>query len=205
MKLIKINDKNEKWEKFVDIYMATFKDYEREDIDKISKNVESGKNEVSLIENDKGVVGFSIVSNSSKNNYSLLWYLGVSPEFQGQGLGTDVLHTIINDYKLTSSQPRLMLEAEPRQAKWYAKNGFSKIEHDYHFPTFNDDTMSPTSLMTIEKGKIIKKENFKEILSELYTGVYGAKSNEERIIKELASVTTDIKLKKQRKIKNVMK
>ncbi len=57
-----------------------------------------------------------------KKDISYLWFIGVVPQYQGQGIGKILLNEII-DYAVKSSKP-LYLECSPENLKWYKKMGF---------------------------------------------------------------------------------
>lgn len=200
MELKKISKNNKMWSDFLKIYDDVFEDHEKESIEKIEDNVKDGLNEVFVAIKDDKVVGFNILANSSNDNFSLLWYLGVAKNQQGLGTGSKILNLIIEDFKNNSEQPRLILEAEPQQAKWYTKNGFLKFDHDYKYPSFVDDSMSNTSLMTIEKDNLknIKMDTFKNVLKDLYVGVYAKTTSDNKIAKEIDGIKKDIKIKKMK-------
>ena len=152
MEKIKISNNDEKyWKEFVNMYKDTFTESERMPLLSISENIKKGKNEVVVVRKEDEPVGFYILSNSASKEYSLLWYLGVSSKKQGLGLGSIILNDLIKDFKKESLIPRLLLEAETRQAKWYTKHDFLTIDYDYNYPNFTDDGQTPSKLMVVQK------------------------------------------------------
>jgi N-acetylglutamate synthase-like GNAT family acetyltransferase len=191
MELIKINHKNKMWKDFLIIYDDVFEHYEKESIE----NIKEKSNNVLVTVEDNKVVGFCILVDSLDNNFTLIWYLGVSKEKQGLGIGSIFLNLIIDDFNNNSKQPRLIVEAESQQANWYSKKGFLNFDYNYKYPNFSDSLMSPTSLMTIEKNNLkeIKRDIFKTLLKDLYLGVYKKSPSDNKILKEIDGVIKDIK------------
>jgi N-acetylglutamate synthase-like GNAT family acetyltransferase len=204
IKKIDYNNKNE-WLDFQNIYNENFNDYERAPIEEIKKNINLGMNEVYLVEKNKKSVGFFILSNSKTNDFSLLWYLGVAKNTQGKGIGNIILDQIIKDFQTKSTMSRLFLEAEQRQSIWYSKKGFSRINHNYKYPSYDTDDMSPTNLMMIEKKptSIIKKETLKAIVSDLYENLYGLQKDDQNFINEINNINKDIKVINKSNKKNI--
>lgn len=57
-----------------------------------------------------------------KKNIAYLWFLGVDPKYQGEGIGKSLLNEIIN-YSASMNKP-LYLECSPHNLDWYKMMGF---------------------------------------------------------------------------------
>ena len=68
-----------------------------------------------------------------KHNVSYLWFIGVDPAYQGQGIGQAFLHELVLNER--QKNRNLILECSPENLNWYKKNGF-KIYNELAEPPF---------------------------------------------------------------------
>lgn len=70
------------------------------------------------------------------SNREYLWFIGVAPEYQGKGIGTDLLHAIIADAESRHAPIYLETSVE-RNLPFYEKFGFSTYaELDFGYKLF---------------------------------------------------------------------
>jgi len=66
--------------------------------------------------------------------FAYLWFLGVDPAYQHQGLGTSLLHKIVEDAR-QQHLPVYLETSTERNVPWYQKAGFETYHQlDFDFP-----------------------------------------------------------------------
>ena len=59
--------------------------------------------------------------------FAYLWFIGVKRSFQNQGIGTKLLHEILEIYR-AANRPIYLETSVDRNLPWYTKNGFELFE-----------------------------------------------------------------------------
>lgn len=140
------------------------------------------------------VVAFDIVEHYDVDGGSLgfvlLSYLGVSEEFQGLGLGSSILSSLVSRF----AHKNFLLEAESRQARWYSKNGFVAFPISYASPSFECDSSVPMSLMVYSverRDALFSLGTMVGVVTSLYRHGYGLAENDRRLVDVLCSVRAE--------------
>jgi len=78
-----------------------------------------------------------IKKNHPGQAFCHLWYIGVSKNSQGQGIGTKLLETIIRKYDALG-MPIYLETSMPENVPWYEKNGMEVYKEikDFEFTTY---------------------------------------------------------------------
>jgi len=170
------------------IYRDSFEPSQREDEMTILKNITSNNYKMfSLVEKGK-VIGFYILDISEKLNYALLTFLAVKKSLRGKGVGSQLsLHAINYFHKSLPSQ-YLLIEAESRQAKLYAKLGFKILDIDYNIPKFDSEKSLPMHLMLITKDLPLDAITLTSIIKDIFCRGYSLSENDPRLEEQLTKI-----------------
>lgn len=77
------------------------------------------------VESENGIEGFLLSSNT--NECIFIEFIGIHPNSQGKGLGTILLHNLLDECKRDDLSVSLVpSNSDPRLICWYEKHGFKK-------------------------------------------------------------------------------
>lgn len=113
------------------------------DPEKMRKSVEEGTNVGAFIDNQ--MIGCIVYQKLNDEAYEIVW-LAIHPEFQGQGIGSQLLTTSISLLPKTSKliEVKTLSEIDPdpcyaRTRAFYKKHGFISLETIHPYPGWGDD------------------------------------------------------------------
>jgi len=192
-KFVNVSENLDLWSNAIAIYNNSFPEWEKENIDNISKNIKKGKYKMVAYTSDNEVQGFYILDINYKLNYTLFSFLAVKENLRGKGIGTKLCLNAINYFQNNIPCQWLLIEAEDRQAKFYGKLGFKKIIIDYAIPEFNSVESVKMHLMCIEKDKKLDKLSLINIIKNIFTFGYCLNKEDKRIQEQLNRVPLHIK------------
>jgi hypothetical protein len=172
---------------FYKLFTELFPKWERPSEDDLKRLLINQDCHLTVFFNDSGVIAFYITENYKLNigeceKFTLLAYLGVKKEQQGNKIGEQMLDVLRLKFK---SSP-LLLEAEERQSHWYSRNGYKSFSFDYRSPSYIDNSEIPMSLMVLGSNDFLLLNNLRHmtaIVSILYLESYELEK-EDTIFKE---------------------
>ena len=105
--------------------------------------------------------------------FVFLEHFAVDPAYRNNGIGSQLLGELVR-----ASGKMVCLEAEPpdnamasRRIGFYARNGFILNDYPYTQPSLSPGR-NPVPLVLMTSGRAIRREEFAEIQTVLYTRVY---------------------------------
>jgi len=88
-----------------------------------------------VVEDKKKIVGLGgFVRSWVDNNVVNIFWVSVKPEYQGMGIGTQLVKSLIKDIKKLGKPVAKMITISTDKPKFYTKLGFKKIS-----PKYDDD------------------------------------------------------------------
>jgi len=187
------------WQAVLTIYRAAFPDWEREPESTVTERATAGRYAVYCATNEHAeLVGFYILDINLTPNYATFCFLAVAERYRGQGYGTklccDAISRFHNEYKKTAW---LLIEAEDRQALFYGKHGFKKIDIPYQIPMFDSLDVTPMHLMLISTSPNqthIPGDCLMELIQHIFITGYQLNANDARKQQQIALIPKQAQL-----------
>ena len=177
----------ELWDETIAIYRDSFPEWERENEAKILNNIKNSSYVMYAYQIDKEIVGFYILDISARYDYTLFSFLAIKESKRGLGLGSKLLVHSITYFQEHCNCSHLLIEAQERQAKLYARLGFNAIDLDYRVPSFNSSKSITMSLMLFG-DKSLPKDTLSTIITDIFQRGYGLTSYDIRLKEQLQRV-----------------
>ena len=180
-----------RWQATMEIYYTAFPEWEREPEDVLIKRISSGRYVMYCGQEQDNVVGFYILDINQEPSYALFSFLAVSESQRGKGLGTILCKDAIRRFHEEYSLNLLLIEAEDRQALFYGKLGFKKIDIDYLVPKYNAPGSVPMHLMAISvdnHAPHLEAKQLRALIEHIFTTGYYLNDQDERLTAQLANI-----------------
>ncbi len=190
---VDITKRWEFWEDVVEIYEEAFPQWEKEDPKRIRQLIKSGRYTM-IVAYEKEIQGFYILDTNETLGYTLFAFLAVKSSLRGNGIGTLLCKNAIQHFQKHLQTDFFLIEAEERQARFYGKLGFLKIDIDYAVPKFNKEGSVFMHLMCIQKRSSLDAQHLKMFIEDIFSFGYGLKRNDPRITAVLAKIPPHISL-----------
>ena len=195
--IVEVSVDSKYFQESMDIYDASFPKWEKEPLDMIRQRVQSGRYVVFAYILQGKSVGFYILDLHPSLGYVLFTYLAVDEAMRGEGIGTKLCKDAINRFE-KSEFSWMFIEAEDRQAVFYAKLGFEKVQIDYAVPKYDDEGVVSMHLLCMAKGsKELRKEFLAEVIESIYIEGYFLDPADKRIAMQLEKLPEKIRLSKE--------
>jgi len=171
------------------IYDSLFPPSQREDKNKIIKNIKNKKYKMFIyIDKSSIVKGFFIIDINNKLNYTILTFLGVQKDFQRLGVGKALLLFAIKQFYKNNKTQFFLIEADNRPALLYKKYKFKTLNINYQIPCFDTNDTKKTNLLIREKDVQIQKEQLKDIIKDIFIYGYMLDERDDRLKNQLNSI-----------------
>lgn len=180
-----------RWQAIMEIYYATFPEWEREPEDILIERISSGRYVMYCGQAQNNIVGFYILDINQEPSYALFCFLAVSETQRGKGLGTILCKDAIRRFHEEYALDLLLIEAEDRQAIFYGKLGFKKIDINYLVPEYNAPDSVPMHLMAISADDHVTQleaKHLRALLQHIFTTGYYLNNQDERLTAQLAKI-----------------
>ena len=188
MKFISLLKDISLWNDFIKIYNDSFKEWERESVDRLLINMIKGRYEITIYLDNNKVQGFYILDIRTKLNYALITFLAVKKELRGKKIGSKLCLNAIDFFQTNLLCGWLLVEAGDTQARFYKNLGFERINIDYKIPKFNSKESISTQLLYINKGETINAKSLSRIIQDIFIKGYSLDEDDERIKIQLQKV-----------------
>ena len=188
---------NEQWPSIMAIYREAFPEWEREPENIIQQRLRSGRYILCYGQENNAIVGFYILEINQKPSYALLCFLAIAKNYRGLGYGTSLCQDAITHFHNDTQLDWLLTEAEDRQAIFYGKLGFKKIDLPYNVPKFNSADTAPMHLMIIcsDRNKpFIDGTCLQNLLHHTFTTGYYLEECDPRLVRQLTQVPEQAQL-----------
>jgi ribosomal protein S18 acetylase RimI-like enzyme len=185
-----------RWQATLEIYREAFPEWEREPEDAITQRAIEGRYVIHGALNEQGtVIGFYLLDIVHNPNYACLCFLAVADRYQGRGIGTKLCRDAIARFHDEYRLDWLLIEAEERQAIFYSKLGFKRVDIPYNAPKFDETGSVPMHLMLISSG-IDKKTIDGACLTEMIRHVFitGYKADNDCINQQVEQIPDQVQL-----------
>lgn len=176
------------WDESIKIYTDSFKKHEREESNKILKNINNGKYKMFSYIQENEVIGFYILDINHTLRYTMCCFLAIKESKRDLGFGSKVCSHAISYFNSSIKSNWLLIEAQERQAKLYIKLGFKRINLDYKVPIFNSNNSIQTNLMIIQKAIKIDKTSLSDIIKDIFCRGYSLNKNDQRVKSQLIKI-----------------
>ena len=178
----------ELWDAGMQIYRDSFDVWEREDEEHILEHIRSGIYKMFVYLQKGEVVGFYILDTNPELSYTLFSFLAIKESCRGRGLGTKLCLNAIEYFHNNLPSKWLLIEAQERQARLYAKLGFHRMNLEYLVPAFDSNESIEMSLMLIEKEQKLDKKKLSLIIEDIFSRGYSLDKSDSRIEEQLKRV-----------------
>ncbi len=190
---------NAHWQAVLKIYRASFPDWEREPETTLRTRTLANRYAVYCAFNEDRIVsGFYILDIHQALRYAVFCFLAVDQKYRGLGYGRALCRDAISRFNNTySSIDWLFVEAENKQAIFYGRHGFRKINIPYRIPSFSGSETIPMHLMAISKTDNkyrIEKKHLKKIIQHIFVSGYQLNENDSRTQQQLALIPKQAQL-----------
>ncbi len=184
------------------IYEASFPAWEKEPQDAIRKRLQNGRYRLFAYIKGHAPFGFYIFDLHPKLDYILFTYLAVDETKRGKGIGTKLCMDAMERFRSKTDYGWMFIEAEDRQARFYAKLGFVHIDIDYSVPRYDNDGVISMHLLCLQKEKKeLTKEFLSKVIVSIYTEGYFLEINDKRIENQLQKLPNKITFSKEFHVK----
>ena len=184
-------DNTRRWQAAMEIYYAAFPEWEREPEEVLIERISSGRYVMYCGVEQNIVVGFYILDINQAPDYALFSFLAISETQRGKGLGTTLCKDAIRRFHEEYSLSLLLIEAEDRQAIFYGKLGFKKIDINYLVPKYNAPGSVPMHLMAISadnNASHLEANHLRTLIQHIFTTGYYLNEQDERLTAQLANI-----------------
>ncbi|MQM37909.1 hypothetical protein KBTX_01913 [wastewater metagenome] len=124
---------------FVALYEATFPAWEREPTPRVLARLDAGRYRGERLTDPEGrIAGFYVVDVPPGLGCTVLTFLAIAPGWRGGGLGVRLATAAARRFATEGPGAWLVVEAEPRPARLYARCGFRRLALDYRVPHYDD-------------------------------------------------------------------
>jgi len=187
-KILDIKEHPELFNECMLIYVDSFAEWEREDINNIAKNIQSNhyKMHANLLNSE--VIGFYILDVNTQLEYALLSFLAMKESQRGKGLGNELCLHCITYFQKELACRWLLIEAQERQSKLYERLGFKKIMLEYKVPSLTSQESINMHLMQINNNDNIDNISLSNIIEDIFTRGYSLNKNDTRIKEQLLRI-----------------
>ncbi len=187
------------WQTILSIYRSSFPDWEREPEATLNTRTLANRYAVYCAFNEDGIIsGFYILDINQTLRYATFCFLAVAQRYRRLGHGSALCRDAISRFNNTyTSIDWLLVEAEDRQAIFYGKYGFKKIDIPYHIPSFTGPGTIPMHLMAIPKAsnkRCIEKNYLQELIQHIFISGYQLNENDSRMQRQLALIPKQAQL-----------
>lgn len=186
------------WADVLRIYHESFPDWEREPDALIEARTRTGRYVVWAGAAQSGaIVGFSILERSVSHHYALLAFLAVEGLQRGNGFGAQLCQHALKYFEEQTALKMLYVEAEDRQARFYGRLGFRRLDLEYYVPRFDTKGSVPMRLMAISNDPSVRTLDGKElstVIQSIFCSGYHLEPNDERIQEQLERIPQRIHL-----------
>jgi len=176
------------WDQLFSLYENAFSPEEREPTPDLRDLYKAGSRQIDLLMSADKLIGFSVVDHYPDQEYSLLSYVALSPEFRNQGLGSILCLDVIYNFQLLSDPIAMFVEAKDRPAKLYASLGFHYANVPYGAPEYGGDGTVKMNLMFLphEKNKArLTEAFFTRCVKSILKDGYGLSETDPRLISQI--------------------
>lgn len=187
------------WQALLTIYHASFPAWEREADEVLSERLRAGRYRIFGIEHQGIIKGFYLLEFNYDADYVLLVFLAVAESMRGLGLGSRLCEDMIARFHREKGFGCnwLITEAEERQARFYGRHGFKRLDLDYEVPRFNEAGTVKMSLMAVsarEGGRLILAQALQTIIRHNFLQGYEVGDSDPRYLNQIARIQGDILL-----------
>jgi len=160
-----------KFAEFWDLYNQAFPADERRDITVQKQVMQNSCYDIECFYEKDKLKGFCATWTFPE--FIFVDHIAVSPEFRGQGIGSEIINKVINDHKkpVILEVERPETETAQRRITFYERLGFKLNEFDYYQPSLGQGKSSiPLHLMS--HPNFIKSKHYEQIKVSIYQTVY---------------------------------
>lgn len=179
------------WSGAVALYEAAFPAWEREPVDKLEARIRSGRYLFgAALDADDAVIGFHILDYPPHGRFGLFSFLAVRETQRSRGVGAWIVQRIVQDRAIADRAPWLFIEAEDRQAAFYGRLGFRKIDTPYAVPAYDGDGVEPMHLLVYNfaGAEAIAADFLRRSVTELFVDGYYLDPGDPRIAAQAAAM-----------------
>lgn len=160
-----------KFAEFWDLYNQSFPSEERRDLTAQKQILQDFRYDLECYYDEAKLKGFCAVWIF--DDFIFIDHIAISPEFRGQGIGSEIMNKVINNHKkpiiLEVEKPET--ETAQRRITFYERLGFKLNEFDYYQPSLGPGKPSiPLHLMS--HPNLIKSKHYEQIKASIYQTVY---------------------------------
>lgn len=187
------------WAACMDIYSASFPEWEREPEARLVDGVRSGRYVMRAAMEKNVQLGLTCldVDRAEDIPYALLMFLAVAQPARGRGLARLLIEDAVDWAFSKSASQWCLTEAEPEPAKLYQHLGFKTMDLPYAAPSFTDETSVPMALMAIPRDRAtatIDGNSLHALVARIYTSGYGLSVDDPRLVRQLEVIDQDVRL-----------
>ena len=187
------------WAACMDIYRASFPDWEREPEARLAEEASRGRNVMRVAFDGETPKGLAIldIDKADDTPYALLTILAAAEHARRTGSGRKLVEDAVLWAMSNTPSVWLLTEAEPRPARFYGQLGFRIIDIAYRTPCFTDETSVPMQLMAIPRDReaaAIGQKALHAVIARIFTSGYGLPPDDPRLDAQLKAVTGDTPL-----------
>lgn len=182
------------WLRCIEIYNASFPEWERESSTVIANRINSGQYLMYAGTVNDEVVGFYILDVNGQFDYVIFTFLAVEQQARGEGLGTTLCISAMRTFESECHENWLFIEAEDRQAKFYGGLGFKKLDLPYETPRFDGSGTVPMHLMVLarKEASIVPAHFLRASIKNIFINGYLLDADDPRIARQLSFVKDDV-------------
>jgi N-acetylglutamate synthase-like GNAT family acetyltransferase len=170
------------WNKAMQIYSASFPEWEKEPIAEIYEKIKEGKQIMYVLQEEDAPIAIVILDVSKEGNYVLFAYLAVRADKRLSGFGSGLCSEVVRIFREDKESKYLFVESEKDLYYFYEQAGFERVPINYLSPSFTDTEKSiPMGLFTLKgEANNIPREELKRIIRDIYEKSYNLKNGDKR-------------------------
>lgn len=185
------NTNSDEFNQALQIYSSSFPPVETKPVNKVVKMLLKDKNyHLFVMLKDDSVIGISLLYVFKKLRSGLLDYMAIIPEYQRKGMGTELFHHTLNQFKrMCPNSIGLFLEVQKEDVEdlggrrnrknrimFYRRFGAKKVGNlDYLLPPQHGTKPEEMHLMIVPtvRVKSLSKKYILDVIKAIYVKVYG--------------------------------
>jgi len=180
------------WRGFMSLYREAFQAWEREPEDVLAARVRAGRYLLCLGRDHTGsAVGFYILEVNRDVDYVMFTYVGVAQSARGRGLGTALVRDAVRRFRDEIGAEWMLIEAGDRQAQFYGRLGFKRLDLDYHAPRFEEEGAAPMHLLSMaanDQAEFIDGSRLAEMVRHNFVHGYRVAEDDPRVRRQIAEI-----------------
>jgi len=174
------------------LYRDAFEAWEREPEAVLAERVSAGRYVLCLARDAKGApVGFYILEVNRDVDYVMFTYVGVSGAARGKGYGAVLVRDAVRRFREEIRAEWMLIEAGDRQAVFYGRLGFKRLDLIYHAPRFEEEGAAPMHLLSMSAdhdSDIIDGPRLAEMVRHNFVHGYRLDPADQRVRRQLALI-----------------